>query len=84
MEIFLKYFMNNMYLLPLNLCQELEVSRALRLVKKYGNISEIFDEIFQNKKYRIFHITNHGTPTLPWYTIKVPDKVPWYTMVMPW
>ena len=63
--------MNNMYLLPLNLGDMVEISRALRLeiFKKYGNISEIFDEIFQNKKYRIFHITNHGTPTLPWYTI---------------
>ncbi len=61
MEIFLKYFMNYMYLLPLNLCHAVEISRALRfeIFKKYGNISEIFDEIFQNKKYRIFHITTN-------------------------
>ena len=55
-EILLKYLMNYMYLLPLNLCHVVEISRALRfeIFKKYGNISEIFDVIFQNKKYRIF------------------------------
>jgi len=45
-----------MYLLPQNLCHVVEISQTLRfeIFKKYGNISKIFDEIFQNKKYRIF------------------------------
>jgi len=68
-NIFLKNFIIVLYttnMVPM-MCRNKSDHYVLKYLKKYGNISVIFDEIFQNKNTGIFHITT-------WLCNRVPRK----------